>query len=231
MSHLIDVFGEEIRRRAVVMQVGGDKRGATPMSSWFGRVAVGLPGDVWPESDGQPMQALCQINLTELPLRPPGLEELAFLAIFISSDELPSNTPNGKGWCLRVYKDLGSLVPLEPVETRSSIKLALLRPTVVDADYPCWEDVAEICPEEIENDYLDRFENVSGIKLGGWPTLIQSEIYWAPWNKHPASPRYVFQIDSVAECHWQWGDGGVGYFGRGTTPGLEDEWAFEWQCY
>jgi hypothetical protein len=28
-----------------------------------------------------------------------------------------------------------------------------------------------------------------------------------------------------------WGDNGVGHFGRGTTEGNLDDWAFEWQCY
>jgi hypothetical protein len=68
-------------------------------------------------------------------------------------------------------------------------------------------------------------------KLGGWPTLIQSEIFWAPWNRHPAAPEYVFQIDSTGKGNWSWGDGGVGYFGRGTAPGKTDEWALAWQCY
>ncbi|MHC4974852.1 MAG: DUF1963 domain-containing protein, partial [Planctomycetota bacterium] len=77
----------------------------------------------------------------------------------------------------------------------------------------------------------DLFENTPGFKLGGWPTLIQSEIFWAPWNRHPAAPEYVFQIDSTAKGNWSWGDGGVGYFGRGTAPGKTDEWALAWQCY
>jgi hypothetical protein len=28
-----------------------------------------------------------------------------------------------------------------------------------------------------------------------------------------------------------WGDNGVGYFGRGTAPGKQDEWTLAWQCY
>ena len=86
-------------------------------------------------------------------------------------------------------------------------------------------------PPEVEEDYVDLFENVQGFKLGGWPTLIQSEIYWAPWNKHPASPEYVFQIDSTEKGNWAWGDNGLGYFGRGTAPGHEDVWTLSWQCY
>ena len=60
---------------------------------------------------------------------------------------------------------------------------------------------------------------------------IQSEISWAPWQQHPISPEYVFQIDTSAKANWMWGDNGVGYFGRGTVTGRQDEWALEWQCY
>ena len=81
----------------------------------------------------------------------------------------------------------------------------------------------------MEDDLGDALENVPGLKLGGWPTLIQSEIFWAPWNRHPASPEYVFQIDSDEKAQWAWGDAGVGYFGRGTAPGRRDEWALSWQ--
>ncbi|HEX8776147.1 MAG TPA: hypothetical protein VF735_21435, partial [Pyrinomonadaceae bacterium] len=64
----------------------------------------------------------------------------------------------------------------------------------------------------------------------GWPTLIQSEIYWAPWNKHPANPEYVFQINSEEKANWRWGDAGVGHFGRGTGV-AKNQWALSWQCY
>jgi uncharacterized protein YwqG len=40
----------------------------------------------------------------------------------------------------------------------------------------------------------------------------------------------VFQIDTTEKGNWQWGDAGVGYFGRRTAAGHEDEWAISWQC-
>jgi uncharacterized protein YwqG len=104
-----------------------------------------------------------------------------------------------------------------------------MRAQVVEVDYPEYEDVPEEIPLEIEETYIDDFENASGFKLGGWPTLIQSEIFWAPFNRHPANPEFVFQIDSTAKGNWSWGDRGVGYFGRGTTEGHRDEWTLAWQ--
>lgn len=43
----------------------------------------------------------------------------------------------------------------------------------------------------------ELLSNVAGTTLGGWPTLIQSEVFWGPSNEYPASPEHVFQIDST----------------------------------
>ncbi len=106
-----------------------------------------------------------------------------------------------------------------------------MRPRIVEEDFPCRDDVPIELDKDVEDNYGDLFENTNGLKLGGWPTLIQSEVWWAPLNRHPAAPEYVFQVDSTEKGNWSWGDGGVGYFGRGTAPGHEDEWACEWQCF
>ncbi|MEM6297409.1 MAG: DUF1963 domain-containing protein [Bacteroidota bacterium] len=100
----------------------------------------------------------------------------------------------------------------------------------MEKDFPCWEDCPVTVPEEFDDSYQDLFPNQDGIKVGGWPTLIQSEIYWAPMNQHPAKPEFVFQIDSVEKANWFWGHDGVAYIGRGIAAGFENEWMFEWQC-
>lgn len=212
------------------MQIGGFRPTTSLAASWFGRVALGAPGESWPTTDGKPMLALCQINLTELPFRPPRLDDVEMLAVFIGPDRLPSDAANGQGWCLRAHRDISSLEPLVAPETRSPIKAFPMQPREIDEDMPCWDDARDV-PDELWDDYHDLFETADGFKLGGWPRLIQSEIFWAPWNKHPAQPEYVFQIDSTEKGHWSWGDGGVGYFGRGTAEGHRDVWTLEWQCY
>jgi hypothetical protein len=181
--------------------------------------------------DGKPMWALAQINVAALPFRPGRLEGIELITVFIDSQRLPDDEPNGTHWCLRAYPKSEGLALLPQVATGSTIKALPMRAALVDADYPCWEDLPCACSEEIHDKYFDLFSNTRGFKLGGWPTLIQSEIYWAPWNKHPISPEYAFQIDSTEKGNWMWGDSGVGYFGRGTAKGREDEWAFSWQCY
>ncbi|MCA1790726.1 MAG: DUF1963 domain-containing protein [Thioalkalivibrio sp.] len=213
------------------MAVGGFRPPESPLASWVGRVNVALPGEAWPTTEGQPMHALCQINLTEMPFRPAGLEDVELVTVFIGPSELPLDTPNGVGWCLRAYPDIQALVPLKPVSSGAAIRAFPMRPEVVEEDFPCWEDVPIELPDSVEDQYDDLFANSEGIKLGGWPSLVQSEIYWAPLSEHSAEPHYVFQIDSVEKANWQWGDSGIGYFGRGSTPGASSEWFLSWQCY
>lgn len=227
----MDALKQQLARPGIKFEIGGFKPSDDLRESWFGRVNVCAPGETWPEFDGRPMHALCQINVRNLLSRPNRLDDIDLIAVFIGPDELPIDTPNGESWHLRAYKDLEALVPLAQRDTNSQIKALPMRPSDFREDFPCWEDVPIPLPEDVAERYYDLFENLSGFKLGGWPTLIQSEIFWAPWNKHPASPEFVFQIDSTEKGNWMWGDNGVGYFGRGTTPGKEDEWALSWQCY
>ena len=222
---------ERLVRRAIEFQIGGFRSEEDESASWFGRVNLAAPDEAWPLTDGKPMHALCQVNVKELPFRPTGLDDVEFITVFIGPDDLPDQSANGTNWCLRAYPDSKSLVSLSQVDSGSQIKALPMRPQIVEADYPMWEDVDIDLPEAIADDYYDHFANAGGLKIGGWPTLIQSEICWAPWNKHPALPRYVFQIDSTEKGNWMWGDCGVGYFGRGTAEGYEDDWACEWQCY
>ena len=227
----LDAARTALRRRAIVLEIGGFRPPDNPFASWFGRVNFAANGERWPIINGEAMHALCQINLTEMPFRPPRLSDLELIAVFVGPRELPNGNVNGTNWCLRAYPSLAQLVPLPPQETGTHIRSFPMRPRIIEEDYPMWEDVNVELDEDLAGDYYGHFENVRGLKLGGWPTLIQSEIFWAPWNNHPASPEYVFQIDSVEKGNWMWGDNGVGYFGRGTSRGHENEWACEWHCY
>lgn len=223
MDNTIEEFKRKIKRKAIVLDIGGFRPPEDSMYSWFGKVAYCTEDESWPTQNGEPMYALAQINVTHLPYRPKGLEDIDFIAIFIDSNELPTDASNGDNWLLRAYKDISKLIPMEQADTDSHIKPFPMNPREVEEDYPCWEDLPVGCPEEIDDDYYDLCENTYGFKLGGWPSLVQSEIYWAPWNKHEAVPEYIFQIDSSEKGNWMWADNGVGYFGRGTAKGKEDE--------
>ncbi|MEM9830482.1 MAG: DUF1963 domain-containing protein [Bacteroidota bacterium] len=224
-------FEKKIRKPAVGFQVGGFRPGESILDSWFGKVLVGGEGESWPESEGKPMIPVCQINLREMTYRPKNLLDVEFLTLFIDSEELPSDESNGNRWLLRTYPDINKLTQIRIPPSEFLIKPFPMRAGKLENDYPCWEDCPVEIPDELEDDYNNLFPNQGGIKLGGWPTLIQGEIFWAPFNQHSANPEYIFQIDSVEKANWYWGDNGVAYIGRGTKPETKDEWVFSWQCY
>lgn len=232
--HSIVEIKNKLQRRAIILENAISNGGiVAPSWSWFGKVDLCLPGETWPAHDDVQLSPLAQINLTQFPFRPPHLHDVELITVFIKEEDLPSSDePNGQGWCLRAYRSIAELIPLAcPADLESKLNAFPLQPAIVEVDFPCHEDVDIELPEDLDDNYPEHFKTVEGFKLGGWPFLIQSEIYWAPWNKHPARPDYVFQIDSCEKGEWQWGDNGVGYFGRGTAPGYENTWTMAWQCF
>ena len=220
----------QLRRKASRMVVGGFRPPEQPDASWFGRVRLARPEEPWPSHGARPMIPLCQLNLKEAPYVPAALSDIALLTVFISARSLPLDRPNGDGWELRAYSSLDGLVEIDAPRHGSHIRPLPIRWELIDADYPCWEDAVSVVPANVSEEYLDLFENAPDSKVGGWPTLLQSEIYWAPFNRHPANPTYAFQIDSEEKAGWMWGDAGVGYFGRGTGEAAAT-WTLAWQCY
>src|SRR5690606_21085253 len=82
-------FADRIRRQAIVLDIGGFRPLDDPKTSWFGRAEWCAPDEAWPEFEGLPLRPLAQINLTQMPFRPPRLEDLAFLTVFIHPEDLP----------------------------------------------------------------------------------------------------------------------------------------------
>lgn len=60
-----------------------------------------------------------------------------------------------------------------------------------------------------------KYENKSGIKLGGWPTPVQSD------ERYPGS--YDLQIDMTE--NYMYGDSGIGFLSRG-----EGKWHLLFEC-
>jgi uncharacterized protein YwqG len=227
----VEELEAKLRRKASRIVVGGFRPPEAPEASWFGRVRLAGPDEEWPSHRDKPMLPLCQLNLAEMPFVPPSLHDLSLITVFISTVSLPIATKeNGDGWRLRTYASLQGLVEIEAPQHDNVIRPFPIRWELIEADYPSYEDVAFELPEELLDDYRDLFKLHYSSKVGGWPYLIQSEICWAPYNRHPANPEYVFQIASEEKAHWQWGDAGIGYFGRGTGRARQ-VWALEWQCY
>ena len=200
--------------------------------SWFGRITLGEPDEDWPRSKRRPMWPLLQIVVAELPVRPAALDGIALVRVYIDPKFYKRDTDHGQGWEVRASPTLEGLERIAEPKHGSKIWARRGRWELIEPDYPTSDDLPADFPETMRDDYYDLgCENQYGTKVGGWPSNIQSEIWWAPWNKHPYNPEYVFQIDSDEEnVNWMWGDAGVGYSGRGTGE-HRDRWAMSWQCH
>jgi hypothetical protein len=227
----VESWKQRLARKASRIVRAQSRPPSDPATSWFGRVTLCEPGEKWPQWQGRAMWPLLQIVTRELPFCPEGIADLALIRVYVSPSFHDADTESGEGWVVRASPTLAGLAPITDKPHDSTIKPFHGRWEVVEADYPTYEDLPLETPEELKDSYHDLgFENHDGIKVGGWPTNLQSEIYWAPMNQHPHDPAYVFQIGSEPRAGWQWGDSGVGYFGRGTGV-HRDKWAMAWQCY
>jgi uncharacterized protein DUF1963 len=235
----LESLKSKLARHACLIEVDARFAPADPVvASWFGRVDLALPGEPWPTFGGAPMAPVAQLNLREAPYVPPALADIALLTVFFGSDVFSRDSENGDGWVVRAYPALDDLraiqAPDGAVEQLDDIRYGgkPIRPMPIRyrdlaVDYPDWADVSPdlTIPEAIEDAWEDHFFPHEGSKLGGWPSLIQAEIFWAPWNEHPANPEYVFQIDSVPDANFKLVAGAVCYFGRGTGA-ARDVWTF-----
>jgi uncharacterized protein YwqG len=197
--------------------------------SLFGGITHGSGDEDWPFADGKPMLPLFQLDIKELPHIPKQLKPYDFLTVFISHSPVTSFlSNNGEGWLIRTYSDKSSLIPITPPpQLESKIKPCLITWSRSKKDAPDWEDAWEITDVSPINNttdgidlYYERYENFDGTKIGGWPSLIQTELSYP-------SKAFVFQIASEPEADWMWGDAGIGYFGLSE----KGHWMLEWQCY
>ncbi len=208
-----------LRRRASLAQVGGFRPPEDPATSWMGTVKL---GEEWPRS----MYGVLQLVTRELPVRPPALEGIELLTLFIAGD-LPIDTPNGLGWCLRTYERLDGLPPL--VAPDAALKPFPLAFSAVD-DWPGLDNV----PFELIEDWraqthedADRYEPRPGLKVGGWPYCIQSEVEWREHGERVPDVEFVLQVDSDDKVGFVVADRGVFYVGYRAAAGT---WHATWQC-
>lgn len=175
------------------------------------------------------MWPLCQLVLDAAPYVPESLLDIYIFQVFIDPEFHQCDTDNGAGWHIRAlsHQSASRLVPSD--ERIGEIKPCPARWELLEHDYPGYDDLPIETPESIRDAWTESVDAADGTKLGGWPYLVQSEIFWAPHNKHPANPEYAFQVDSEEKVGWVWGDAGVAYFGRGTGA-HRNRWAMSWQC-
>jgi hypothetical protein len=197
----------------------------------FGRVNAALPGEEWPAHAGRAMQPVAQLNLREAPFLPENLRDVALVAIFFDRDATPADAPNGEGWRLRAYASLEGLCALAAPPEFERARGRPARYRLLERDLPDWDDAANLgVPDDLADDWEEQFGAAECSKLGGWPALLQSEIFWAPGNAHPANPEFAFQLARMDKLGTAIPNGSFGYFGRGTGA-ARDVWTFAWQSF
>ena len=230
---------EPYTRLSSVAQVGGFRPPSTPRTSWIGQVLLGADGEPWPEHAGLPMWGLCQIRIDELPAAVPApLRDAALVTLFVDLWDLPFQKPNGDGWEIRTYDSIDELAPLLEPE-RGGAHLRRGDEDIVLRPFPLlWKARVELPSRDdwpadmldvydAHRDALAGFDN-GGLKVGGWPHTIQSEIFWTLEGRgHVTDAEFVLQVDYDEKAQVSFGDAGTAYVGWSPTHG----WLFEWQCY
>jgi hypothetical protein len=99
---------------------------------------------------------------------------------------------------------------IDDIPSRDDVPVSLL-----DA----WDDRAEADPQ---------FGAAMGLKLGGWPYCIQSEIAWVEDGRRVDDVDFVFQVDSDDKVGFVVADSGIVYVGRARG---DRRWHLTWQYY
>lgn len=204
--------------KPAVRFVEGEKVWEAPQSMLAG-VTHGLPREDWPCRNGDPLVPVVQLNLSDVPYRPPLMRDVAFLTLFVHPDLWSDADAADNDWCLRTYRSTRELVALKLPESQNAS--TNLEPVLVE-DYPCFEELNKAQDESFSKRLSKAHPTWSGIKIGGWP--LENGLF----SDHAAQPNYLIQVDSPHQTH---SIRGRIYIGRGTAPGKKNEWVLQWQCF
>jgi uncharacterized protein YwqG len=232
MGGALDIHAEFQRlntRRASIVHVGGSRPTRNPLASNFGLRPLGIPGEAWPERNGNPMLFLCQLNLTAAPFVPPLLRDIALIVFFVDLETGKLADRNGVDWCLRAYPSLDGMVPIAAPGNAPALNRGFECRWEECDDHPNADDSDWIVPDGFDDSGVE-LENLARTKIGGYASTIQSEPWWG-YRRHPAAPAYCLQINSEEKAGLAWGDAGAVYLARGTAEGCKDQWFLDWQCY
>ncbi len=175
-------------------------QGASPL--------IGPPTD-WPSKDGIPLLPVLSVATEELPFVPDFLAEASSVSVFIVPNGYEHVAEDGS---LVVWRDnragesgeSGTFIPLRFREV---------------VDYPCQAALRQALAErpqlldtldELDDELDESFPCHDGIKLGGYPSLIQETAFLKSLD-----PDFQIQLDST-EFH-SFGDSGMGYVYSGLS--------------
>ena len=225
----VALFNKLNTRKTSVVRVGGFRPTGDPLASHFGLRPVAAPGENWPACGDQPLQFICQLNLTAAPARPSILQDIHLVTFFVHTGDVKLGRENGENWRLRTYKSLDGLTALHRPSDAAALKRGFECRWEALEDHPNYDDPEKVLPEGFDDSDVD-LENLDCTKLGGYASSIQSEPWWGR-EDHPARPSFCLQVASEEKIGLNLVDGGIVYLARGTAAGCEDRWFLDLQFY
>lgn len=183
-----------------------------PFACMFGAVRLAHKDEAWPSEDGVALTPLLQINLTQAPVVPAALGDLALITIFVAdagslmpTPIVDSRNPDPDAtWVLRSYPSLEALTIPRPPRSRSPIAPLLGE----------WGDPQmEMRPD---NEKAERVETGAThqhaplrLELGGWPITAGGVPWWAADDLEDTWD-FVLLAENGATAGWQ----GAAYIAR-----------------
>jgi hypothetical protein len=170
----------------------------------------------WPLKDDVPLLPILSIHTRELPFVPAFLQGFDYWTFFVDLETCEQIIKDGS-LVVRRYKRALGLRPLPPPPSIKPQPIGLRFRKVID--YPCdealydvWSDRPELLQahEARAAELRDRFPCHSGIKIGGYPLLIQPTAFLKTLD-----PNFQIQIDISNSFHY--GDSGIGYLCMGLS--------------
>ena len=211
---------ESKARRALVASttLRASERDESPVSRQGG-IPLGFSDEEWPKFDGVPLFPILSVFAPELPFVPRFLEGFDYWSFFIVRDDFEQVVDDGS-MVVRRYETTAGLVPLQAPEDQDSRLIELTFAEVRDypSDFAFDEviqhdnQIARIAGNGWEEE-LKSYPCHDGIKLGGYPRLIQGTAFLLSLD-----PDYEIQID-MTELY-TYGDSGIGYVFGGLSAAI-----------
>jgi len=196
----------------------------TQIASCYGGVFHGRAIDKWPTNNDRPLIPWLQIVARDLPTRLRPFDRFELVSFFIDPETWDDDFAkhDHHSIVVRAYESLDDLVPLDRPETLPGHPHYRLEWVTVD-DFPCLSHFYE----KFDNGVYDQIcedadklslDNKSGIKISGWPTLVQRDYDLL------LTDSYLMQIDMTE--NYMYGDSGVAY----VYFNPDDRWMISFDC-
>lgn len=193
----------------------GEQQGASKqpkgLVSCIGGTFWGKDGEDWPRSkNGDPLIPWLQVVCTEMkdlygPLRP--RKVVCFYITEDFSDAEATSAFDENDFVVREYLLKDELAPLSRPKELERHQFHRVLWQRAD-DYPCLSKYYQLFDKSVYDALCQgkpfKYDNRSGIKIGGWPTMVQSE------QRYPGE--FDMQIDMTE--NFMYGDAGIGQLSR-----------------